>query len=109
MYEYRARVTRVVDGDTMHLVIDLGLNVSIATTVRLSGVDTPEMNTPEGNVAKAFAEAWVLATSGLVVVRTVKDKREKYGRYLALLLSSDGERSLNQSLLDSGHARVSPW
>jgi micrococcal nuclease len=108
MYEYRARVTKVVDGDTMHLSIDLGLDVAIATTVRLSGVDTPEMNTPEGRAAKIYTQDWVAALGGTVIVCTIKDKREKYGRYLAELLAPDGT-SLNQDLLASGHARVAPW
>jgi micrococcal nuclease len=108
MYEYRARITKVVDGDTLHLVIDLGLDVSIATTVRLSGVDTPEMSTPEGKAAKIYTQDWVTVRGGTVIVRTVKDKREKYGRYLAELLAPDGT-SLNQDLLASGNARVAPW
>jgi micrococcal nuclease len=109
MYEYSAHITKVVDGDTLHLLIDLGLHVAMATTVRLSGVDTPEMGTPEGKLAKVFAEAWVKATSGNVTVNTIKDRREKYGRYLAEIFPTAGGLSLNRALLDSGHAKASPW
>ena len=103
MYEYKATVTRVVDGDTLWLDLDLGCDTRLKMSVRLFGVNCPEMGTNEGRAAKAFVEAWV-ARVPYVVVKTEKDKREKYGRYLATLLPPLGERSLNRDLMVAGHA-----
>ena len=42
-YRYRAKLDRVVDGDTMDVVIDLGFYVELRERVRLAGIDTPEI------------------------------------------------------------------
>ncbi len=119
IYVYRATVTKVVDGDTMHLSVDLGCDVSTQMTVRLAGIDCPEMNTMAGRAARAIAQDWLSrnAPGYAVVIRTLKDKKEKYGRYLAYIYpedtvmgtDSDGgwvssEQSLNAFLLDTGNA-----
>lgn len=105
VYERHATVTKVVDGDTLHLDVDLGCDITVAMTVRLFGVNAPEHGTPEGDAATAFVRSWV-ATWGASPfrLRTVKDKREKYGRYLADLLTYDAEPSLCEALLAAGHA-----
>jgi micrococcal nuclease len=107
VYERRATVTRIVDGDTLHLDVDLGCDTTLAMTVRLYGLNCPEMNTDAGKAAKAFVEEWAwtrVSTDVGLVIRTVKDKKEKYGRYLADLLPDDGSPSLCTALLESGHA-----
>jgi len=107
MYEYRGKVLRVVDGDTLHLEIDVGLDMRTRMTVRLAGINAPEMSTSEGVAAKQFVEGWVLSNAnpdGILTVRTAKDRREKYGRYLATLLYDPDSRSLNDALIDAGHA-----
>ena len=104
VYERHAYVTRVVDGDTLHLMVDLGCDTSLAMTVRLSGLDAPEMNTIEGKAAKAYVEHWVADNGPRFVLRTEKDKREKFGRYLADLLPENGNDSLCRSLLIYGYA-----
>jgi micrococcal nuclease len=105
VFERRATVTRVVDGDTLHLDVDLGCDTTLAMTVRLYGLNCPEMDTDAGKAAKTWVDEWVVdhAVAG-VSLRTVKDKKEKYGRYLADLLPDDGSPSLCTALLDSGHA-----
>ena len=45
MYEYSCEVKRVVDGDTVDVVLDLGFDISYSTRVRLYGIDTPESRT----------------------------------------------------------------
>jgi len=104
MYEYAATILRVVDGDTVHAEVDLGLDIRVRVTLRLAGINAPEIGTPEGIAAKA----WLVDQlgSGSLVVRTVKDRREKFGRYLATLLV-DG-RDLNQAMIDAGHAVAYP-
>lgn len=62
MYEYGCDLDRVVDGDTIDVILDLGFNVKMKERVRLSGVDTPEIwgpnASPEGPGAKQWVEDW---------------------------------------------------
>jgi micrococcal nuclease len=105
MYEYSCTVQRVVDGDTLHLNVDLGCDVSIHMTARLAHVNAPEMNTPQGPVAKAFVEAWIVQHGPKFIVETIKDHKEKYGRYLVVLVElGPDEMTLNNSLIDEGLA-----
>jgi micrococcal nuclease len=105
VYERRATVTSVWDADTLHIVASLGCDTQLAMTVRLYGLNAPELSTAEGKAAKTWVETWVAdhAAAGFVL-RTVRDKREKYGRWLADLLPLDGSDSLCQALLASGNA-----
>lgn len=76
-----------MDGDTLHVEVDLGCDIQVRLTLRLAGINAPEMSTPAGKVAKDWLQIALVAASGQgfndLVLRTVKDKREKYGRYLA--------------------------
>jgi len=106
MYEYRGTVTRVVDGDTYDLSVDLGFHVSVNIRVRLLGIDTPEIYHPRneaehkhGRQAKCFAEGKVLGLP--VTIKTKKDRRGKYGRWLADIYLTNGE-SLADLLRDNG-------
>lgn len=114
MYEYRCRVKRVVDGDTVEVEIDLGFQVGYTTTLRLAGIDAPETrgeSRPRGLEATRFLRTLIdESTDGTrqLTMRTVKsissaaDKTEKYGRYLATLLV--GDRNLNAEMVENGHA-----
>ena len=105
MYEYYCELVKVVDGDTLHVVVDLGLDTYQRQTIRLAGLNCPEMSTQAGKDAKAFVVAWFAAhaSRNVFVLSTIKDKREKYGRYLGYARGVDGA-SLNDALLESGHA-----
>jgi micrococcal nuclease len=88
-FVYDAHVMNVVDGDTFDVTIDLGMNVFHKTRIRLNGFDAPEIygvkkDSDEyalGVLAKQFAITQLLGKN--VVIRTFKDRREKFGRYLA--------------------------
>jgi len=75
MYEYRAKVVEIIDGDTYDLKIDLGLRVQTKIRVRLHGVDTPETygvkagsaEWKRGQAAKAFVRAWFEAGHAVAV------------------------------------------
>ncbi len=93
MYQYKATIKKVVDGDTLEIDIDLGLSVWIRSEkVRLYGVNTPEVygvkrgtaEWEQGNKASDFVKM-VLKEADEIIVETVKDKKEKYGRYLAVV------------------------
>lgn len=103
MFEYRCTVLRVVDADTLHVEVDLGLDLRTRLTIRLDGVDAPEMSTPEGVAARDFVLGWV-AEPGPLTLRTTKDRREKYGRYLGVVHGQYGP-SLNAVLVTAGHAK----
>lgn len=102
MYEYQATIDKVIDGDTVHVTIDLGMDCAIKTTIRVSGINAPEMSTEEGKAAKAFALS-LLPVGEKVVLRTIKDKREKYGRYLGVIITSPGQDFATQ-MVKAGHA-----
>ena len=105
MYEYKvASVVRVIDGDTVDVILDLGFGLSKKERVRVAGVDTPEKRTRNdkekmlGYDATEFAEAWF--EGGDIVVRTEKDG--KYGRMLGWF--HKGEECFNHRLIDEGFA-----
>jgi micrococcal nuclease len=103
MYQYSAVVQKVVDGDTMEIDIDLGLSVWIhSEKIRLYGIDTPEVygvkkGSPEwvlGNKSSEFVKMYV-KEKDFVIIDTYKDKKEKYGRYLALVYIKIDENVLS--------------
>ena len=107
MYEYGCTVERVVDGDTIDVVIDLGFSCMYKSRVRLFGIDTPESRTrnkdekARGKLAAKFLSDAV--SSGDVVLKTkLKDSRGKFGRVLATVWV-DG-KNINQSMIDHYHA-----
>ena len=104
MYEYQADVLKIHDGDTMWLEVDLGCDVRIKMTCRLYGINAPELATQEGKDALAYVQTLV-AVGDTVTVRTYKDRKEKYGRYLATIITAAG-KNVNAGMLLSGHAVV---
>lgn len=112
VYEYAATVVAVHDGDTVTLAVDCGLRVAVTDKFRLygpdpagrEGLDAPELGTPEGEAARAFLAGLLASWGPTVRVRTVKDRKEKYGRWLAVVLDPATGASANQLLIDAGHA-----
>lgn len=80
LYTYKAQVERVVDGDTIIVLIDLGFKVEERHYLRLRGIDCPELVTEEGKRAKRFVEKQLAKVSEVILTSTRSDK---YGRYLA--------------------------
>lgn len=107
LYTYQAQVEEAVDGDTLKLDFHLGLGERKGETIRLNHIDCPELNTPEGKAAKRFVES-ELAGSEFITVKSVRTKKEKWGRYLVdIFYARKGKGPLiylNQLLLDEGHA-----
>ena len=111
MYEYRVKqVVKVVDGDTIDVVIDLGFDISYTSRVRLAGIDTPESRTTDARekilgveVKEYLKKALEGATD--IVIRTEKvDSSEKYGRILGWLFVNKETGSLNMELVNKGYA-----
>jgi len=86
MYEYKAEIDRVVDGDTVDFIIDLGFCVSVKIRGRLAGVDTPERGQPDFALATQTCKdllekaAASLPYGGKIIVKT--NKTGKYGRWI---------------------------
>ena len=111
MYEYKVKITRVVDGDTVDAEVDLGFDTFIKDRIRLMGLDTPESRTRNkkekalGLAAKAYLKELLRENKGDIILRTSKEGKGKFGRILGTLLIYDGMTSVNQMLIDEGHAR----
>ena len=104
-YTYRAIVNRVVDGDTVDLLIDCGFNILRTERIRFYGVDAWETRGEEserGLEAKKFVQE-LIPVGSEVVVRTGKEQG-KFGRYLGEIYVNN--KSLNEMLLEEGHAEV---
>ena len=108
MYEYTCKVERVVDGDTIDVILDLGFDILYKSRVRLYGIDTPESRTrnkdekARGKMATAFLEDAINNGKQVVIQTKLKDSRGKFGRVLGDVVV-DGI-NINQSMIDNYHA-----
>ena len=110
LFWYRAQCVKVVDGDTIELLFDLGMSQYRKERVRIYGINTPEIfgvkkdseEYAKGMEAKVFVEEFVNArdlesfikkfmVGEDLLVQTIKDKTGKYGRYLANIFKFEGE------------------
>jgi|TARA_R110002012_G_scaffold271673_5_gene456889 micrococcal nuclease len=108
MYEYEVKeVVRVVDGDTIDVVFDLGFSLFKKERIRLAGIDTPETRTRDLEEKKLGLEAKekveeALTAAELIVCQT--EKEGKYGRILGWLFLDGSAGSFNKQLIDEGFA-----
>jgi micrococcal nuclease len=108
MYNYKATLMRVVDGDTIDAEIDLGFKIFIKERIRLMGIDTPESRTRNlaekswGKAASARLSQLLAEANGEFTLVTKKQKKGKFGRILGTLSIStqDGIVDANQVLID---------
>lgn len=112
-----AEVLKVVDGDTIKVKATIWVDQTVEVSVRLRGIDAPELYRPKCSAEKALArdaKAAVIATSPVGSRVTLSDiKRDKYGgRVIASVQTSDGE-GLSERLLAQGQAIAygarKPW
>lgn len=104
MWEYKAELIEVIDGDTMDFKVDLGFNTFTKIRVRLANVDTHETYGVDhdseefrlGKIEEEFAKEW-LTNSNTLILQT--EKTGKYGRWIATITNRYGEE-LNQRLID---------
>ena len=107
MYEYIVKeVVKVVDGDTVDVIIDVGFDIFRKERVRINRIDTPESITKDeyekklGIEAKEFVSSW-LSSQKTIKIKTSKD--DKYGRILGELFGDNNE-CLSDILLEKGYA-----
>ena len=114
MYEYRCKIVRVVDGDTVDVDIDLGFGVWMhKERIRLHGIDTPESRTRDleekkyGLLAKEKVK-FVLPEGSMQTLVTVKDKAGKFGRirgkFKIFDSKNDCETTINDWMIQEHHA-----
>lgn len=107
LYNYKATVVRVVDGDTVELMIHLGFTIVWRSTCRLYGINTPELNSkdPLVRVKALEAKQYVIDKLPPGTVTYINSKQlDKYGRPLAEIYYLAEMKHLNQELLDAGLA-----
>ena len=109
MYEYTAKLKRVVDGDTVDAYIDLGFKVHVDKRIRFMGIDTPESRTRDltekryGLGAKYRLIEMLEENDNIFIVKS--HGTGKYGRVLGELFHHpEDDYSINQMLIDEGHA-----
>jgi len=109
MYQYKAIITKVIDGDTVDVDIDLGFEVWLRNQrIRLYGIDTPESRTSDkvekvfGNLAKDKILSFCPVGAKIVLQTKADDSRGKYGRILGELIVDDV--NVNQYMIDNNYA-----
>jgi len=116
MYTYYVQsLDRVVDGDTIDVVIDLGFDLFKKARVRLAGIDTPEKRTRNAREKELglHASAWLeeqlvdITTYSRLIIKTEMDKQSgKYGRMLGWLWAEEEQNdvSINEQMITEGYA-----
>ena len=108
-YFYKVALDRVVDGDTIDVVIDLGFDVWVKNRIRFMGVDTWESRTrnleekKKGLAAKAYVKD-LLENSDNGKFSIISHGKGKYGRVLGEIFVKGHEKSVNELLKENGHA-----
>lgn len=110
LWTYRARPLHVIDGDTIYVTVDHGMRIQSVQSLRLNGVDCPEIygGTEEekaaGRAARAFVVDWLAAVPQVdwpLFIQTEKDK-QSFNRYVAAVTDVDG-RNLIDDIIAAGH------
>lgn len=101
-YVYDATVVKVVDGDIVHVKLDLGCDMRIEPMkIRMNGINAKGKNTKTGKLAMAALQE-LLPEGSSVRIETLKDEKEKYGRYLGVLHLPTLSQSVNAEMLSRG-------
>ena len=114
-YNFRVtKIKKVVDGDTIDVVIDLGFDLAKTERVRIAGIDTPEKRTRDleekalgldaTNWMKSKLEETIKGEDELIVRTELKGGMGKYGRLLGWLYVGDSDLSLNEQMITEGYA-----
>jgi micrococcal nuclease len=111
MYEYYVRkVEKVVDGDTIDVLIDLGFDILFQSRVRLAGIDTPESRTKDlkekalGLESKEYLSKHIKDAKSVVIKTEKMNSTEKFGRILGWIYINGDTVSLNDMMINDGYA-----
>jgi micrococcal nuclease len=111
MYQYKCKINRVLDGDTVDIDLDLGFNIVLANQrVRMAGIDTPESRTTnkEEKVRgllskKKLAEKLPIDTWQIIETQKSDNSDDKFGRILGVFILEDGTK-VNEWLIQNNYA-----
>jgi micrococcal nuclease len=111
MYKYFVKeVTKVVDGDTIDVIIDLGFDIMFSSRVRLAGIDTPESRTKDiaektlGLESKEYLKKQLKDAKSVVIKTEKMNSTEKFGRVLGWLYINGDTVSVNDMMINDGYA-----
>ena len=109
MYEYMVKIDRVVDGDTVDVLIDLGFDVNVFQRVQIAGIDTPEVRTLDlrekefGKMASDRVMQLLPVGGKFKVISKSYNSTGKYGRCMLDFELEDG-RMITDVLIQEHHA-----
>ena len=112
-FSYRInKVTKIIDGDTIDVVLDLGFDILHKSRVRLFGIDTPESRTrnleekKRGLISKAFLKDKIKLAKKLTIKTHKGSETGKFGRILGELwrTTNYADQSINNYMIDKHHA-----
>ncbi len=92
-------IEKVIDGDSIWVVLDLGFGISLRKEIRLFGIDAPEKSTQAGKEVSLFVKKWFQKNEDSLELKLSEEHEEKYGRSLGEFISKDGI-SINKLLLE---------
>jgi len=110
LYHYRAKVLEIYDADTIRVELNLGFGLiwrgsdNRGVEIRLFGLNAPEMkgnDKEKGTLSRDKLREQILGKE--ITIKTIKDKSEKYGRYLGIIIKDDGT-NINDWLISEGLA-----
>mgnify|MGYP003137237686 FL=1 len=105
MWEYRGFVRKVYDGDTITVDFDLGFDIVLKNQkIRLIGINAPEVrgkSRPDGLISRDALRSRI--ANKWVTIKTEKDKKGKYGRWLGTVVL--GDENINEWLISEGYAK----
>ena len=108
MYQYNCTVTKIIDGDTLDVDIDLGFSVKLTKQrIRMMGIDTPESRTRNLEEKKRglISMQYLLDTCPIgSTIRLVSHDKGKFGRILGSIYTEASEQSINKIMCDEGFA-----
>lgn len=106
MYQYKGKIIKVVDGDTVRIDLDLGFDLGLKSNFRLNGLDTAEKNFPFGAATRDWLKVQLLDKTVLVDSYA----HDKYGRWLCDIRLQNGtefsETSVNDQMIQHGIAKA---
>ena len=108
MYKYKITVLRLIDGDTLDALIDIGFSTHVKKRIRLMGIDTPESRTRDleekarGLASKAHLKEMLKRNKGNITLKS--HGVGKFGRCLGELFVPEYNCSVNEQMISDGHA-----
>jgi len=99
---YKAKVLRVIDGDTIEAEVDLGFNIRLRERFRFAGINAYEKDTELGKKATEYVKKRFAENNNECIIKS--EKQGKYGRWLAWIWLADSNKTLNEELVEKGLA-----